>query len=138
MKKKLLEEASRICVRKKDSHPLIESGYAHYSFVVVNDAIIEYGWNHRGGPPPKHFGYDKNCKWSRLGFIPQSHSEYSAYKRARGLLKGASFEMINVRVNPQGELRNSCPCNTCRSWLNAVGCKKVYFSIDNDFARLDF
>lgn len=94
--------------------------HPHTSFVVEDNKILAWGEN-RQGDPPVYFGYSKRSE------APKLHAELTAYRRARGLLKG-DFEMVNILLNKQGDFKKSMPCDICQSWLREVGCRVVWFS----------
>lgn len=129
MKKSLITEAVAISRSKNDLHP--EYGrFCHFSFVIQNNKIIEYGGNH-SGQPRIHYGYNKKVR--SKSWRPKTHAEASAYFKARGLLeKNKFFEIINIRLSKQGELRNSKPCDCCAEFLTALGCRCFYFSSSNN------
>jgi hypothetical protein len=96
-----------------------KDGYKHFSFVIQNDKLVEWGTN-KSGPPLKYNGYDQHC---------MIHSENLAYKRARGLLdKNKYFEVINIRLNIAGNLKISKPCPCCSVFLKNLGCKTIWYS----------
>ena len=136
MKKGLLKEALAIARRKQPSHPE-KDRFCHYSFVVQGNQIVEYGWNH-SGQPKIHHGYNRQNRGQ--GFKPKTHAESAAYYKAKGLLdKEEPFDIINVRLSKQGELRNSRPCSWCAEFLTALGCRYFYFSSFNgSFQKVRF
>lgn len=119
----------RECVRIAREKNLKRSGnFRHFSFVIQRNKIVEYGMNVGRAKPPIHFGYPE-----KAGI----HSETFAYKRAKGLLNGESFEMVNIRLNRSGDLKLSKPCPCCYALLQDVGCVAVWFSVDGgEFAKL--
>lgn len=42
-----------------------------------------------------------------------------------------NLSIVNVRINRQGRILLSKPCENCQKILDAVGLKKVYWSIDD-------
>lgn len=125
MKKSLLTEALTIARSKLSIHPEGKR-YLHYTFVCQYSKLVEWGFNHRG-IPPIHMGYHRRI--SDLKFRPKIHSELSAYKKSRGLLdKRKPFNIINIRLNRDGEFRNSRPCSCCYNLLKSLGCDKFYFT----------
>lgn len=131
MKKSILVLAKSISLSKMHLHPELEN-FIHFSFIVQNNKIIEWGMNRRS-IPPKHYGYNKR-NTSDKNFVPKKHSEIDAYIKARDLLdKRKTFEMINVRLNKKGELRLSKPCFCCYELLKELGCKIFYYSDNSNF-----
>jgi len=121
MKSSLFRQALAIAQRELRNHPQYKH-YLHWSFVVKRNQIVEWATN-TSGEPPKQFGYN-----ARINEAPaKTHSEFNAYRRAKGIIKG-NFELINVRLNRQGDLRNSAPCICCQSFLEVTGCTQVWHS----------
>jgi hypothetical protein len=141
MKKTLLREALRIAREKLCNHPKLKetakrSMFIHYSFVVQDNKIVEYGYNRSEKEPPKTFGYH-----DRFGgndwYIPGTHSEVDAYRKAKGLMnKNKPFEIINIRLNRQGEIRLSAPCKCCHQLLQEFGCKTFYYTTDVGMSKI--
>jgi tRNA(Arg) A34 adenosine deaminase TadA len=129
MKKTLLTEAVNMARKKLSNHP--QGGWPHFSFIVQNNKIIGYGIN-QDGEPLIHWGYKQN----KLdpSYNPKIHSEIHSYRKNKSLInKESPFEIINIRLNASGELRNSKPCKCCFNLLTELGCKKFYYSSDCGF-----
>jgi tRNA(Arg) A34 adenosine deaminase TadA len=124
MKKSLLTDAIRIAQSKKERHNQ-RNHYMIWSFVVVDNKIIEYGENHSGVPSDPMY---RNR--SSDNFKSKTHAECAAWFKAKGLIGQSSFEMINVRLTKTGKLKLSAPCPCCRNFLSRIGCKNVYFTLD--------
>jgi len=83
--------------------------------------IVSHGINH----PQKSIRHlkPKFQKW------PNSvHAEVDAIIKAKTNLKNLS--MLVVRVNSKNQLRIAQPCRWCQMYLEYVGIKKVFYSID--------
>lgn len=131
MKKSILQSIVRIAREKLSDHPELEH-FPHYSFVIQNNRVVEWATN-VNHIPPVHYGYKKIGDDS---FKSKFHAEIFAWKKARGLLNGESFEIINLRLNKKGSLRLSKPCEACYSLMCELGCKKFYYSADIGFLEL--
>ncbi len=129
MKKSLLDDALKIAIDNLSNHPEYQH-YAHFTFIVKNNQIVEWATN-TSHTPPKHYGYASRIK----GAIPKTHSEINAYKKARRILGKQSFSIINVRLNRSRQMRLSKPCNCCHNIMVAMGCKKFYYSSEVGFLR---
>ncbi len=103
--------------------------HPHTTFVVQGNKIIEWGEN-RTGDPPIYFGYTKQSE------APKLHAELVAYRRARGILLPGDFDLVNILLNKQGEVKTSAPCEVCQSWLREVGCRAVWFSTPNGWGKV--
>lgn len=125
MKKSLYNEVLAIARRNITKHR--EYGhFLHYSFIIQGNQIVEWGTNNKR-VPAIHNGYHDRIR--DLDFSPKTHSEVDAWKKASGILDNRrSFQMINIRLNKAGEIRNSKPCECCFEILKAMGCSKFYYS----------
>lgn len=132
MKKSIFNSAVKIAKSKLHKHPEAHC-YAHYSFIVQNNKIVEWATN-CAHIPPKHYGYHRN---NDMTFIPKFHSEVFSYKKAKGLLEDDCFEIINIRLTRNGEVKLSKPCNCCLKLLRSLGCKKFYYSSEYGFLSLN-
>lgn len=99
-----------------------EQNYKHWTFVFSGGKLIEWGRNSYGTPHIRYISQNEDA---------QIHSEVMAYKRARGLLFGKPFEILNIRLSNRGLLRNSRPCMVCLGWLASVKCTGGIYTIDD-------
>jgi hypothetical protein len=128
MKKSIIRHCVQWAIQHntKEKHNQFDY-YKHHTFIIQDNSVIEWGQNKAGSPPIFYKPHQK------------IHSEYIAYKKARGLLnKQKTFQVVNIRLNKQGNLKLSKPCSCCNNFLKAMGCKTVYFStgIEDSFAKL--
>jgi hypothetical protein len=138
MRKKLLSESLRISRQNIHKHPYINTKWLHWSFVVSDNEIIEWGTNVCGSNP-KHYGYNK--KIEEVEYPCNIHSEISAYRKSKKLLGKQlnSFDIINIRLNISGETRISAPCCCCGPLLSELGCGKFYYTTnDNDWGIVNY
>lgn len=130
MKRKMLVECLEIAHKNAtpDKHPQYYN-YLHFSFVIQNNKILEWGTN-RKSSPLTHLGYADYTKM---------HSEVDCYYKAKGLLeKNVPFEVVNIRLNRNHLIRHSNPCRCCFGFLKNMGCKRIYFSTNiGNFAVMD-
>jgi tRNA(Arg) A34 adenosine deaminase TadA len=129
MKKKLLSLCLNIALQNNSKHP--EFGfYHHFSFVIQDNAICDWGVN-RKREPMQYLGYQTHTKM---------HSEVDAYFKARGLLdKGKNFDVINIRLTKTNKIVRSDPCPCCFSFLRKAGARKIFFTTSlGNFASMNF
>ena len=129
MTSKILSHCVRIAKTRNTPSKHSEYGrFHHFSFVVQNNRILELGTNLAGKSIYSRF-YLERCK---------VHSETDAYRKAKGLLDSANtaFEIVNIRLNKAGDLRNSKPCECCQNFLGVVGAAKVWYSTATGFAKV--
>lgn len=130
MKKSLIHASLAIAHSKKESHPEFQH-FIHFTFIVQDNKIVEWGRNHKG-EPALHHGYRHG-----KDFQSKIHSEMDAYKKAKGLLdKTKPFEIINIRLNKKGLLRLSKPCKCCFNLMKEFGCRTFYYSSEIGFLKI--
>lgn len=126
MNKKLLRECLRIAKEKLPRHPEKEVGrFFHTSFVVAEGKIISCGHN-RSHAPVIHMGYAARLTDDLNP--PKTHSEISAWQKVKGMVGNCQFQMVNVRLNSQGEVKISEPCEVCSKLLPILGCSSIYYT----------
>lgn len=127
MKRSLLRQCMRTArlAHVNKNHPCWDGTARHYSFIVHNHHILSMGMNRTFMPPPKHYGYP---------VYANIHAEIDTWRKARGLLCGEPFEIINIKLTKckPYESRISKPCSPCGIFLQAQGCLRVYYSIERD------
>lgn len=103
------------------------SHYDHFSFVVADNEVVEWGRNMTKNIPPVYWGY---------GRFQGLHSELSAYLKASGILKDRAFGVVNVRLSKGLKLMNSMPCQNCQRMLKSLGAQWVFYSTQEGFKKL--
>lgn len=136
MNKRLLNDMMRIAVDYLPRHPQFKY-YPVYSFIVQNNAIIEWSTNAAGDPSgPLRAMYE--ARVAHLDGRPKIHAEVRAYNKAKGLLRrDVAFEVANIRLNRTGHMRMAAPCNCCSCFLKSLGGNKVYFTTDYGWAKME-
>lgn len=122
MKKTIIRECVRLSIElyKKNYEEYWGSKFRHFSFIVVSNKIIEYGMNrHRNLGDMQMAGY--------RGYSNE-HSEFAAWRKAKGLVKDNSFEIVNTRLNKELEIMNSHPCQCCMNFLKDLNCSGIFYS----------
>lgn len=155
MKNMILIECFRRATGLNPNHPENKNGYHHFSFIVQKNQILGYGVNRSTGSNPT-FDNNKIPKYDNFGFLNSNsisrtlitgykpyqklHSESVAYFKIRGLLNHRfKFEVVNIRLNKNSELKISRPCECCIRFLYGLGCSTVWFStglIEYKWAKL--
>lgn len=130
MKKSLFHECLRLARAKIEQHPQ-KKFYIHYSFLVQNNKILSCGTN-MAAIPPIHLGYHARLD----GGCPKTHSEIVAWRRGKGLVNSKyKWNLINIRLNKNGNLMLSKPCKCCQNVMTALGCEAFYYSFNQGFLR---
>lgn len=91
------------------------------AIIFDKSKIISKGYNH----PQRSIRHLKKKfqKWS--GTV---HAEVDAIIKAKTDLKNLS--LLVVRINKNNQLRMAKPCQHCMMYIEYVGIKKIYYSID--------
>ena len=128
MKNRVLRECLKIAFdNNTPDHPQWEC-YKHFSFIVQKNKVVRYGTN-RAGAALIRYGYQPYQK---------IHSEADVYFKARGIMEGDSFEVVNIRLTKTFMIRDSTPCKCCWSFLKKLGCKKIYYTTNiGEFASIN-
>lgn len=125
MKKNIIRECIRRAYEKHNNeHPSWNKKSVHYSFIVLDNKIIEMGFNRPDQHPPDHYGYP---------WYAYLHSELDAWRKARHFINEKNFEIVNIRLlkTESASLANAAPCANCIAFLADRGCVKFYFSTDS-------
>ena len=125
--RKILTSCMKQATKRSRTNEQRVSHYDHYSFVIAENEIVEWGRNRTFQIPPKHWGYNEH---------QGIHSELSAYLKAAGLLKDRDFGVVNVRLSKGLRLMNSCPCDNCKRMLESLGAKWVVYSTPEGFKKV--
>lgn len=135
MKRTILRECIRLAWEKDPGHPYAQMNKRkkHYSFIVYKNKIIAVGMNRpKDGFVPIFSHYYGELEKSELC---GRHSEPDAFNKAKGLLCGDTFEIVNIRIsNRKISISKPCPC--CCTFLQCFGCKEVWFTTGAGFAKL--
>lgn len=125
MKRRILEECMKIAVAriKARNHPRLKS-FMHFTFIVQDGRIMGYGVNRVSEPMA---GYPE------YGMM---HSECDAYFSTR-FDKSEPWDAVNIRLGMRMTPRMSKPCACCTAFLKRLGCRAVWFTITEGFAKLE-
>lgn len=93
----------------------------HFTFLANKSRIINVGWN----------DYDVNHPFiHKLNYgEKRMHSEVAAllpYRHDLSQVKG--WDLINFRVNINGEIGMSKPCSHCENFIKLLGLKNIYYT----------
>jgi hypothetical protein len=128
MKRSILKQCLSIAHSTIEKHPQYNF-YLHWSFIVQRNKLMGYATNDAGSDVPVHLGYQSRLKGE---YQAKRHSEWNCYRRVKGILvPGKSFEIVNIRLNKKGQIKNSQPCSCCFSFLKEMcDCSHCYFTTD--------
>ena len=133
MKKSIINLALKTAREKLHLHPQLEY-FPHYTFIIQKNRVVDWATN-LSDNPPIHYGYQHRIL--DPFYKPKLHSEIAAFKKAKGILiKNEPFEIVNIRLNKNKELRLSKPCICCFRIMQELGCSKFYYSCNFGFLKL--
>jgi len=122
----MLEKAKRSRISKNK--------FFHFAFAFKKSKLIAIGQNNpektnaRAFRIAKHFGIKLH--------YPYLHAETDLIsKLITGSHADDSISLVIIRLNKNGQLRNSKPCKRCSHILNALNFNKVYWSTDYGFRK---
>lgn len=98
----------------------------HVSMILHKNRIVSIGRNYFKTHPKAH----------KLGYLySEMHSELDAYRKIPRHLRDKKLTLVNVRMNVDGELRMSRPCEVCSGWCVEVF-DKIYYTDNEGFKKL--
>jgi len=101
----------------------------HTTFIIKNGKIQVIGINSlKTNTRSLRLNYFKNGEDLRK--LVGTHSELSALIKY-GKEDCSNCIFLNVRIDKEGNIKNSFPCNGCLSGLFQVGFKRLYFTNDS-------
>jgi len=103
------------------------SSFKHFTFMCDKSRIISIGWNNTYKDSEKING--RKFRYP-LGGV---HAEAAAIGRLDDLNLCRRATLVNIRLNRQGELRNSKPCAVCMALLANLGIPRIYHTTENGF-----
>lgn len=94
---------------------------SHVSFLIKSSKIVHIGWNkNRSHPMNLRYPYHKG---RNLGL----HAELDVCLKS-GKDDLSSYTMVVIRVDNNGKVCNSKPCNGCQSVIKQFGIDEVWYS----------
>lgn len=101
----------------------------HFTYIINKNKIVSLGFNHyrKSHPLGKLYGLHDGTL----------HSEVAAITRFQGRPADLMYHsLVNVRVNREGDVQMSRPCQFCRRMLSSFGFNEVWWTTpDGKFER---
>jgi deoxycytidylate deaminase len=119
---RLVDIARALKIEKHKSGPCF-----HISFLVRKGKIIEIGTNHYKKTNRISATY-KCTREYKKDYIAGIHSEMDALGKGKSIDDFSKIEMINIRINNNGEVDNSIPCPNCAFYLGQYNLKRVWYT----------
>lgn len=108
----------------------------HFSFIFKNKRLLSIGMNNpKTHPLNLRYNYINKQK-HKISDVVGTHSELRAVIKL-GLDNYRGYTIVNTRINRNGELDYSFPCNGCMEMIKELGFDKiVYTTKQRDFSSL--
>ena len=108
--------------------------FFHFCFGFHKNKLIAIGQN---DPEKTHTrAYKLRRRFNQNADYPFIHAEIDMLSKLWGKVYiDSRLKVVVIRLNKQGELRNSKPCKRCASIINALGINKVWWSTDYGFEK---
>jgi deoxycytidylate deaminase len=99
--------------------------FKHFSFILRKNNIISVGWNKpfKTHPQANKFGYRFNSIHSELDSILKFDKPVNQLR---------NHIMVNIRLDKQGRIRMSRPCETCQRVLSSFLVGEVWYSTNGE------
>jgi deoxycytidylate deaminase len=125
MKKKVLKKAVNIAHAMCPSMRKNGLRASHVAFLVKKNRIVKIGWNKPKTNPNSE-------KYPYIGATGEkitvnTHAELDVILKANEE-DLSDHEIVVLRVDGEGKLNNSKPCNGCSHLIKQFSIKKIYYS----------
>jgi len=102
--------------------------FKHGSILVKSGKIIKIGHNNRG------FNKFSN-RFRNDGIAGTQHAELRSILGLDYSITRNSILYV-MRINKNGEFRNSKPCNMCQNICRFVGVKRIIYTVNNEYVDI--
>jgi deoxycytidylate deaminase len=102
--------------------------FKHFSFILRKNNIISVGWNKpfKTHPQANKYGYKFNAIHAELAAILKFDKPVSQLRY---------HTMVNVRLDKQGKIKLSRPCETCQRVLSSFVVGEVWYSTNEEIFK---
>jgi len=129
MSKKILDECLAIARKEMFKHPE-KNCFMHWSFVIIKKKIIGWETNKQScGRDIRMFGYNNPRRH-------KAHAELNVILKYIRKPYWDYYDIVNIRLNNIGAMRNSKPCVHCYNFIKKNHCRNIYFTTDLGFCKL--
>lgn len=98
----------------------------HVSLIFSKNRLISIGRNY----------FKTHPKAQKLGYLyNEMHSELDAYRKIPRCHRHKKLTLVNIRMNADGQLRMSRPCEVCTEWCVEIF-DKIYYTDNEGLKRL--
>lgn len=129
---KIIKRAIRLSYARFDPNPY-QRRY-HFAIAFDNNKPILIAENNPIKIDNKAYKIGQKFNIKQYKEYPYSHAESHLVSQLldRYNTIRSNLSLVVLRINRQGRILMSKPCENCQRILDAVGLKKVYWSIDNN------
>ncbi len=96
---------------------------SHVAFLIKKNKIVKIGWNKNKTTP-------KNRWHPYVKKITGIHAELDVIIK-QGLEDLSSYKLVVIRVDKNGNVSNSCPCQGCKSVIDQFNVGEIWHSNSN-------
>ena len=108
--------------------------FFHFAFGYHRNRLIAIGQNNPESITAK--SYYMRQRFNVDSKYPYIHAEVDMLSKLWGKCHiDSRLKVVVVRLNKNGELRDSKPCSKCSSILDALNVSKVWWSINDGFSE---
>lgn len=101
----------------------------HFAFGWRKNDLIAVGQNKMDYESPKALWFAKRFNNEKQIKYPYLHAEVDLVSKMWGKFHiNSSIKIVVVRVNKNGELKNSKPCDSCMNILDTLGVTRLCWS----------
>lgn len=119
---RLVDIARALKIEKHLSGPCF-----HVSFLIRKGKIIEIGTNKYKKTNRISATY-KCTKAYKKNYIAGIHSEMDALGKGKSIDDFSNIEMVNIRINNNGDVDNSIPCPNCALHIGRYNLKRLWYT----------
>lgn len=116
---------------KAKSSRKTKNKFFHFAFGYHGNKLLAIGQNQPDKTNPKALKIEK--KFNIKNHYPYLHAETDLISRLWNEYRiDSNLTMVIIRLNKNGELRNSKPCAKCSKIIQSLGITDLYWSINDD------
>lgn len=102
--------------------------HRHFAFIINRNKILSIGENQMDRTSYFTYKIGKRFSAEKIIKFPYYHAEINAISKMWGREKiSRRMTIISIRLNRFGDLLKSDPCESCRSIIDGLGLKVIYY-----------
>jgi len=130
MRKKLISQYIKVSRLRLGLAHQSNIRFFHFSYIFDMKGKLRSNGINKNTPLPKEFG---------LGTSYTIHSEIDAllkFMKTYSFVSDTELEILNIRLNKRGQLRNARPCKQCMALLRLHRFKYAYYSTNDGIEKI--